>query len=258
MSKSAPFSKYHSHSQYYAPCKGQLTHMFNQQNAGLRAQHYHHLMRATIESPAFPCVGAKAALKKESYRFGAYGKITDKDSFHGLCHDLSYFAQEQKEMHGDFTTFIACFDQPNDVFQDALDFEDQTWQMLGKLHDVDTSHYDYDVLASANPSDDHFAFSFAGTAYFVAALSPVSPRLSRRFVTPAYVFNAHYQFEAMKKKGKFEKLRDVIRHNDAALEGHKPNDIAADFGDVSEAIQYCGVRAKPAPKSQCPYHKYYR
>lgn len=251
-------NNYQSFSGYYKPDGLKLTPVFNNQTASLRALHFHHLMRATIESKAFPCVGAKAAFKQQSYRFGYYGRMLADETLKGLSHDLKAFAAEQKTMDSNFTTFVTCFDHT--LFKSPEDFDDQLWQLLGALHKEDQKQgQDYDPLASSDPDDPHFAFSFAGTAYFVAALSPVSPRLSRQFVVPALIFNAHYQFEAMKQEGKFHKLRDVIRANDAKLEGNQSNDIAADFGDISEAVQYTGVKPPtPIPPEGCPYHKHYK
>jgi hypothetical protein len=246
------FPEYAAHSAYFAfdAQTKTLSPIFNTQANILRAQHYHHMLTSMIESKAFPCIGAKAAIKQNSYRLGFYDNIGSSAALKGLSHDLSAFAQEQKNMKGDFTTFAAIFDKT--TFKDTAEFDEQVWALLTKLHRTDKQHYD--PIASSDPKDANFAFSFAGSAYFVAALSPASPRLSRQFVTPCLVFNAHYQFENMKQKGKFEKLRDIIRANDAMLEGGSSNDIAADFGDVSEAVQYTGIQTKPAQR--CPFHSY--
>lgn len=246
------YPEYAVHSAYFAFDKNtqKLSPIFNSAANVKRAHHFHHMLGNMIDSKEFPCVGAKAAFKQNSYRFGFYNNITGEEALKGLSHDLSAFAKEQKDMKGAFTTFAAVFD--DSFFQDSVDFDKKVWQLLKNLHDIDKA--DYDPIASANPEDPNFAFSFAGTAYFVAALSPVSPRLSRRFVAPCLVFNAHYQFEHMKAQGKFEKLRDIIRANDAALEGGQANRIAADFGETSEAVQYTGITA--APSKSCPFHSF--
>jgi hypothetical protein len=246
------YPEFAAHSAYFAFDKTaqKLTPLFNSAANIKRAQHFHHMLSSMIESKEFPCVGAKAAFKQNSYRFGFYNEMAGTDALKGLSHDLSAFAKEQKDMKGAFTTFAAVFD--DSFFQDAYDFDEKVWQLLKTLHQIDKA--EYDPIASANPKDANFAFSFAGTAYFVAALSPVSPRLSRRFVAPCLVFNAHYQFEHMKAQGKFEKLRDIIRANDAALEGGQANRIAADFGETSEAVQYTGISA--TPPTSCPFHSF--
>ncbi len=241
-------------SSYYKWQDKKLIHAFTGAAADLLTQHIHNLFKATVESDTFPCVGAKIAFNKSSYRFGLYADMNSDDVQKALTYDLFNFAQEQKESGGGFTTFIVCFKEP--YMSSAMQFEDETWRLLGALAGMDRLHHAWDTMASDDPDNSNFAFSFAQTAYFVAALSPASPRWSRRFLLPALVFNAHYQFEEMKKKGVFEKMRDLIRGKDEKLQG-MPNMLADDFGNSSEAAQYCAVERKEKI-SQCPFHKYFR
>jgi FPC/CPF motif-containing protein YcgG len=111
-------------------------------------------------------------------------------------------------------------------------------------------------MASADPEQPDFSFSFAGTSYFVAALSPVSPRMSRQFMIPALIFNAHYQFAAMRAKGTFNALRDRIRDKDTALENGIRNPLAAGFGEgAGGTVQYCGIPPAPGTQWKCPFHR---
>lgn len=231
-----------------------LVHAFTGAAADLLTRHIHNLFRATVESDPFPCAGAKIAFNKNSYRFGLYTDMNGDNTQKALAYDLVNFAREQKESGSGFTTFIACFKEPGMINPEM--FENETWRLLGALADMDRPHHQWDKMASDDPADPHFSFSFAGTAYFVAALSPVSSRWSRRFLLPTLVFNAHYQFEEMKKKGVFERMRDLIRKNDEKLQG-APNALADDFGNSSEAAQYCAVE-KGGAKPECPFHKFFR
>ncbi len=256
MSSQNPYAAAAPHSACYAAQGAKLVPCFNGAAAGPRAIHIHHLIRATIDSPTFPCVGAKAAVNKNTYRFAFYGAMDSEKTIAALCHDLYEFAQWQKQSGDNFTSLIACFDDT--MFADGAAFEDGVWKMLGALATRDSAHHEWDKMASPDEEHADFAFSFAQTAYFVAALAPVTTRLSRRFVIPALVFNAHYQFENMKKEGRFELLRDKIRKNDEALEHGTSNAIAADFGSgVSEAVQYAGVTPQPGKAWKCPFHKYF-
>jgi len=252
MSDTNPYAAFAPQSTYSAFKNNHLVHAVTGQAAGLRAIHIHHQMRAMIESAAFPCMGAKVAIGKNTYRFGLYSGMNNAEA---LAHDLFLFTQEQKRMPGDYTTFIACFDHAQP--KDAKDFENWTWRLLGALATLDAAHHAWDPRASHDPENPEFSFSFAGTSCFVAALSPVSPRLSRQFVVPALVFNAHYQFEALRQKGLFDRLRDKIRTRDAALENGVKNDLADDFGGSSEAIQYCGIKPANGGKWRCPFKKYF-
>jgi FPC/CPF motif-containing protein YcgG len=75
----------------------------------------------------------------------------------------------------------------------------------------------------------------AGQAFFVVGLSPQAERWARRFPWPVLVFNAHEQFEELRKSEQFPRIRE----RDAELEG-EPNPNLADYGDHTEARQYSG------------------
>lgn len=251
-----PYASGLAGSKYYKFENEKLVHIFNGTEAGIRAAHLHHQARAMIESPSFPCFGAKATIRQNVYRFACYDGMEAEETLKAICHDLYAFAREQRQIKSDFTSFIVCFDHTK--LKDAHDFEDKVWKLLGGMCSEDVKHNAWDPHASSDPESADFSFSFAGTSYFVAALSPVSPRMSRQFVVPALVFNAHYQFAHMREKGVFNKLRDKIRAGDTLLENGVPNDLAASFGETSGAIQYCGVKPKAEEKWKCPFHKYFK
>src|SRR6476620_7390004 len=73
----------------------------------------------------------------------------------------------------------------------------------------------------------HFAFSLAGTAYFVVGLHPAASRIARRTPLPTLVFNLHEQFEELRQSERFERMRDTIRRRDQALQG-SVNPMVAD------------------------------
>ena len=76
------------------------------------------------------------------------------------------------------------------------------------------------------------------------SLHPDSPRWSRRFKHPAIVFNPHQQFENLRRKGLFTKIRNLIRKRDQELQGFT-NPMLNDFGDKSEIYQYIGKLYSP-------------
>jgi FPC/CPF motif-containing protein YcgG len=52
-------------------------------------------------------------------------------------------------------------------------------------------------------------------------------------------FNAHRQFQELRARGQFERMQEVVRERDAALEGEiNPN--LSDWGTHTEARQYSG------------------
>jgi FPC/CPF motif-containing protein YcgG len=116
-------------------------------------------------------------------------------------------------------------------------FEGLLWRQLRLLHERDTAEWDPSV--SSDPGDPRFAFSFGGRAFFVVGLAPSGERWARTFPWPLLAFNAHRQFRELRTSGKFERIQEVVRERDEALEGDlNPN--LSDWGSHTEARQYSG------------------
>lgn len=197
----------------------------------------------------FPCVLGRSALNKSAYRFGLYADMTSPDSIEGLCRDLFEFVQEQPLPEYKRSTFITCFCDPQP--RDEVHFEELLWGLLQSLHDRDCVHHSWDRSVSADPESPSFSFSFAGRSYFIVGLHHASSRYSRRFSYPTVVFNAHYQFEELRKEGEFETFQQTIRNNDIRLQGDI-NPSLTSYGDDSEAKQYSGRLVEKDWK--CPFH----
>ncbi len=209
----------------------------------------HDSFRALVLSPRFSCVGAKAAVHREDYRMGMYSQMNTPEANAGLAHDLFAFVQEQQHIESNFTTFVACFTEPRPV--DEAHFEQLLWQQLQALHDLDAPLHVWDPSVSSNPESPSFSFSFAGRAFFIIGLSPTCSRWSRRFAWPTLIFNAHNQFEQLRKRGKYQSIRDSIRAREYALQGSS-NALLSDFGEQSEARQYAGRSVEQ--DWRCPFH----
>jgi uncharacterized protein len=205
--------------------------------------------RATVLSPAFSCVGAKAAIRGGSYRAGLYGTLGSVGAAAGLARDLFSFVQEQGDLGGEFTTFVASFAGPNAA--DEAEFERLLWAQLQRLHEEDRRHHRWAPAVSADPEDARFAFSFAERAFFVVGLHPASSRFARRFSWPTLIFNAHSQFDKLREEGRYARMQEVIRARERELQGTL-NPKLGDFGVLSEARQYSG---RPAEDGwRCPFH----
>ena len=208
----------------------------------------HDNVLALALNPQFTCIGAKSAMRQGSYRFGLYPELGADDSAAALAHDLYSFVGETPVIQGDFTTLIASFESP--VITDEYMFEQLLWRTLQKLHDLDRPHHGWASEVSADPADPAFSFSFAGTAFFIVGLHAASSRATRRLAWPTLVFNLHRQFEELKRSGRYDRFRLVIREAERRLQGNT-NPMLADFGERSEAAQYSGRAVEPA--WQCPF-----
>jgi FPC/CPF motif-containing protein YcgG len=209
----------------------------------------HDSFRALVLNPAFSCAGARSAIRRGNYRFGLYAQMGSPAATAGLSRDLFDFAEEQADLGGEFSTFVASFEGPTGVGED--EFEGLLWVQLQRLHEEDQRHHGYDPAVSSNSEDANFAFSFAERAFFVVGLHSASSRFARRFAWPTLVFNAHRQFERLREEGRYARLQEVIRRRERDLQGNlNPN--LADFGTSSEARQYSGRPAEPGWR--CPFH----
>tara|TARA_Y100000815_G_scaffold273995_1_gene306748 strand:+ start:1454 stop:2134 length:681 start_codon:yes stop_codon:yes gene_type:complete len=195
-------------------------------------------LRAIIEAPEFPCVGAKAALARGNLR------IVTARNMHSGWNDLEIHAALLEWAHAyrcdpqGFRSLAVVFEQPLNL--DEREFEQVMWRRIQSFSDKDAwlgQEYDPDV--SANPEDPHFSLSFGGEAFFVVGLHPNASRPARRFPRPTMVFNLHDQFEQLREQGKYERMRERILERDVALAGDT-NPMLARHGEASEARQYSG------------------
>jgi len=204
--------------------------------------------RAFVEQPAFPCLAGKGLVRQRGYTLGVYDSLGSESATTELAGDLRSFADTAQLEGSAFVAFVAVFRGRPPKSEES--FESLLWSQLQKLHDLD-DQTDWDSSVSSNPDDSNFGFSFASRAFFVVGLHPGSSRIARRFSRAALVFNPHAQFDRLRQKGRFDRLRSAIRERDLALQS-EPNSMLADFGARSEAQQYSGKAADP--NWRCPFH----
>ena len=191
-------------------------------------------LHAMIRHPDFPCLGARSVFRQDRATVRVYDELGGPATAAQLLEDLSRFAS-QVDIDDGFASFIALFRGPH--IDDERQFEEVLWEQLREVHAVDEQPWAPDV--SDDPDDPHFAFSAAGTAYFVVGLHPKASRDARRAAVPTLVFNLHAQFEELRASGGFPRMRDLIRARDEALQG-QINPMVSDHGQSSEARQYSG------------------
>jgi FPC/CPF motif-containing protein YcgG len=231
----------------YASCAhGTLVRLLDRKSPSKHERCVHGALRSFIVNDDHPCAGARAAFNAGAYRFGTYRQIASADATAGLARDLSSFVAERPRMPTEFATFIAVFNRLDRGGEP--EFEITLWNQLQALHDLDFASYD--SIASNDPENSKFAFSFAGTAFFVVGMHPHSSRLARRFSWPAMVFNPRSQFEVLREKKQYDRFASVVRDREITLQGSlNPN---LDPGNErSEARQYSGRAVEDDWK--CPF-----
>lgn len=194
--------------------------------------------RDWIQSPDFPCVGAKSALGKSQMDFIVARRLDSAWDDLRIHPHILETVRRYKADRALFRTFIVLFEGPDDLDEET--FEKNLWARAQSLSDKDSwLGQAPDPSVSADPDDPHFSLSFGGMGFFLVGLHPNASRPARRFRKPALVFNLHDQFEALREAGRYETLRSAILARDVKLSG-APNPMLARHGEASEARQYSG------------------
>jgi len=203
---------------------------------------------ALLKNQAYPCVGAKSALRQDQITSRCYGRIADAQDDGKILNDIYQFIASYRESGSLFQSFIMEFTGPD--YATELGFEQAMWRRLQALHELDQERFAWDERVQTHPDAPGFSFSLGGEAFFIIGMHPGASRMSRRYVRPALVMNLHDQFERLRADGRYDRMRDVIRERDEAYCG-SPNPSLRNFGELSEARQYSG-RAVSADW-KCPF-----
>ncbi|MDI1257676.1 guanitoxin biosynthesis heme-dependent pre-guanitoxin N-hydroxylase GntA [Aquabacterium sp.] len=209
----------------------------------------HQQLKSKVLDDGFPCVVARSAINRKTYRLGVYGTLGTADAALAICHDLYEFSHEMQGEDTEFSTFIATFQQPATPAE--VEFETLLWHQLQLMHGVDARYFPWDASVSKDPEDPDFSFSIGGQAFFVVGMHPLASRLARQAPSPCIVFNPHAQFEQLRATGRYDKLQKAIRQRDMAYQG-SINPVLANFGHEAESRQYSGRAISGGWK--CPFH----
>jgi hypothetical protein len=85
-----------THSNYCAYHDGGLVRLLESVPPSEFASVSHAAFRAFVLDEKYPCLGARAALHRNAYRFGAYERLNDEAVTHGLMRDLYAFVAERQ------------------------------------------------------------------------------------------------------------------------------------------------------------------
>lgn len=221
--------------------------------------HVHHTLSAAhghfldwIDRPAFPCVGAKAALARDAIATVGCGTLGSVSGDRALHAEITAFGARIANRDRNDTTvhsLAAIFAAPTVL--DEYAFEARLWAQLQRLHDIDVAAgTPWAEGVGTDPDSAGFSLSIGGRAFFVIGLHPGASRRARRYRTPVLVFNSHEQFEDLRANGMYQKMQQATRQRDIALQGDiNPN--LADFGTAPETRQYSGRRVET--DWRCPF-----
>ncbi|MFL6126124.1 guanitoxin biosynthesis heme-dependent pre-guanitoxin N-hydroxylase GntA [Actinophytocola sp.] len=199
-------------------------------------------LEAKLQGDTFSCVAGKTAWLRGSMVHRHFGPMGESATTDELSAAVTDFALRRDDIDQLLATFVATFDGPFGL--DEADFEALVWDQLQGLHDRDVRWFAWADLAEPDPASDRFAFSIAQQAFFVVGMHASASRITRRFSYPTLVFNSHVQFERLRERGIYGRIRNEVRSREMALQGSiNPN--LSDFGERSEALQYSGRATSP-------------
>lgn len=189
-----------------------------------------------ILDKSFPCVMAKAIMNNGFFNSFSLPNLKGESTKFALK-NLQNFVTEMNEKNAKLSSCAIVVE--DEELQDFETFEKEFWKFLKQLNSLDKKQFSADPTVDSDPSSPNFSYSIKSESFFIIALHPNSPRWARRFAKPAIVFNPHKQFEEMRSKGTFNKVRDLIRGKDKQLQG-TINPMLENFGQKSEVYQYLG------------------
>jgi uncharacterized protein len=191
-----------------------------------------------ILADGFPCVGAKAAIGQKSLSSFAARDILCADDDVAIHDALMVSTLAASQSGQDIWSFVVLFEAEHDLDEEA--FEIALWTRLEGLAAVDVARgIPWSSEASSDPDDRNYAMSVGGHSFFVVGLHPRASRAARRFSRCAMVFNAHAQFDALRRDGRYQRFQKVNQSRELKTHGSL-NPMLGTFGEVSEARQYSG------------------
>jgi FPC/CPF motif-containing protein YcgG len=205
-------------------------------------------LREFVASSNFPCVGAKAALRRHQLEILVAPDIRHGGSDKMITRRLQDFAIRHDADDKMFVSQAVIFQSDADLSEAA--FETHLWQRLTSLHTIDRQDYQWDPNVDSDPESPHFSLSIGGKGFFVVGLHPNASRAARRFRHPTLVFNLHAQFEKLRQEGRYETIRNKTIERDIALQG-SANPMLARHGEDSAAKQFSGRAVRSDWK--CPF-----
>ncbi len=208
------------------------------------------LLESFFNLSSHPCLGAHSVMNTKNYKYNIYSELGSETDAIALCKNIySYLEELPRNGSAQLYSYFALF--KNTDFSSEVEFEEKLWEHLNHVHAYDVKNFKWDSSVSSNVDDANFSFSIGERGFYIVGMHPHSSRKARRFPYTLLVFNLHEQFETLRKKGKYDKLKNMIRGRDEKINGDI-NPMMNDFGAISEARQYSGRRVNENWK--CPFH----
>ena len=197
----------------------------------------------------FSCLGAKSALRRGTYRLGAYARLDDPAVTEGLARDLYAFAAERRGFESDYTTYVAVFRER--LYPDEAAFERALWAQLQRLHELDARYHALGPAGQRRPGRPRASRS-ASRAVRSSSSGSTRPPLAAPAASPGRPWSSTptSSSSGCGPRACTAACRTASGARELRLDGTlNPN--LADFGHHSEARQYSG---RPTEETwTCPF-----
>jgi len=223
--------------------------MSTQRINSIRASQIVEEYRRFLRSRDFPCIGAKAALSRNHVKCMVAADMRTSQDDEKILSFIYQFVDSYRSSNASFHSAAVIFSNPDSPSES--EFETMLWSRLNSIGDLDRKKYPHDKRVDSDPSSSMFSFSLKEEALFIIGLHPSSSRKARRFTYPTIIFNPHEEFERLKRTGRYDSMKKVVRRRDELYSG-SVNPMLKDFGEAPEVFQYSGKQYDSTWK--CPLH----
>ena len=190
-----------------------------------------------IGQDSYPCVAARAAMTRKQIPCFVVEHMNCPAEDRRILSFLYDFIADFRRARTSLHSAAVIWRHPQQLSE--KEFDELMWRRLQALSDLDAARFRYDERVAYDPMDPNFSYSLAEEAFFIIGLHPASSRRSRQFDHPALVFNPHIQFNQLRQRNQYDKLKKIVRKRDTQYSG-SVNPMLSDFGQAPEVYQYSG------------------
>jgi len=224
-------------------------------------QDWHRTVFRNIEQrlgdPTFPCVFSRNAFRKQLLKF-IFVESIDASGIQHLGNGLKQYVEISKKWDGSIDTaypLIVAFSLQSIASQSVDDYHAFGWQVLQKLHELDTAPWPEDI--SKDPDSNSWSMCFNGMPLFVNMNNPAhrarrSRNLGENFIL---VINPRERFDVFAgDTPEGRKVRSNIRNRIKRYDGSPHALQLGSYGaDGREWWQYGLVDENIERTDKCPF-----
>lgn len=228
---------------------------------GWHRKAYQDVYERVAETPGFPCVFSKNAIRKGLLKF-IFVEDNSAAAFRRLANGLLSFVEVSRNWNGDLNTaypLVVAFSKSAITADSLIGYRDYGWQVLQRLHEMDTHPWPDGV--SFAPNSATWSMCFGRMPIFCNMSHPLHHRRASRNLGEhfKFVINPRERFDKVAGDSPAgRRARHNIRNRILAHDGQPHSPHLGSYGEDSlEWWQYAlPDENEPGAQAQCPFqHK---